>query len=432
MLKCKYQFYDKGEIMSDNKIINKKGFHYGWVIVFVGFLAMWFIICVSTSVQAMMITPVTEELGISRSRFAMTNTACSVAGMIMSVYIGKTFRKYTVKKTMLFGSALFAACYAAYGLAPNIWVFYIIGFFSGFAMVMSSMVAISTLLARWFDEKRGLALALASTGSGIGGVVMNPLLASLVTSIGWRKAHFVLGAMIAVVMIPAVLLLVKESPEEMGIKPYRKNISDEKSAPVAINGYTATEAKKTAMYWMWIPVVVIVQAAFGTIMAHTVAYATDIGFEYSAAAAIASLMTAGLAVWKLVMGQLYDTVGSRKSATLSLSVFAIVFMLYALSTKEMAVVYYIAVALYGIGGSFVTIAFSVIVQDIFGKKDYATIYGNVNFFASVGGGIGSPIVAAVFDTFGTYKPAWWGMAILMWISVALINMTFKAKEKYDR
>ncbi|MDD6186649.1 MAG: MFS transporter [Oscillospiraceae bacterium] len=418
--------------MSENKIINKKGVHYGWVIVFVGFLAMWFITCVFTSVSGMMITPVTEELGISRSRFAMTSTAASVAGMIISVYIGKTFRKYTVKKTMLFGAALFAACYAAYGLAPNIWVFYIIGFFSGFGMVMSSMVAISTLLTRWFDEKRGFALALASTGSGVGGVIMNPLLASMVTSIGWRKTHFVLGAMIAVVMVPAIILLVKESPREMGLEPYGKKTTAESGVATVVTGFTSTQAKKTPMYRMWIPVVVIVQATFNTMMAHTVAYATDMGFVYTAAARIASLMTAGLAVWKLVIGHLYDTAGTRKAATVSLSVFAIVLMLYAISSKEMAFIYYIAVALYGIGGSFVTIAFSVIVQDIFGKKDYATIYGNVNFFASIGGGIGSPIVAAVFDNFGTYKPAWWGLSILMWISVVLINMTFKAKEKYDR
>ena len=418
--------------MAENKISNKKGFHYGWVIVFVGFLSMWFITCIFSSAAGMMVNPVTEEMGISRSAFTMTSTACSIAGMLMSTSIGRIFKKFSVKKTMLAGSTLYAACYASYGIAPNIYVFYVIGFISGFAMIMSSMVAVSTLLARWFDEKRGLAVALASTGSGVGGVVMNPLIGSLVTSIGWRKTYFVLGAMIAVVMIPAILFLIRETPQEMGLEPYGKKEAKDGAVSTEESGYTAAEARLTPMYWLWIPVVLIVSATCNTIMQHTVAYATDMGFDYSVAAGIASVLTAGLAIWKLVMGQLYDSIGSRKAATLSLSVYTLVLVLYAISSKEMAIIYYIGTALFGMGGSFATIAYSVVVQDVFGKKDFATIYGSINVFASIGGAIGSPVVASVFDTLGTYKPAWVVLAAIMFANVILVNMMFKAKDKYEK
>lgn len=418
--------------MSENAVSNKKGFHYGWVIVFVGFLSMWFITCIFSSAAGMMVNPVTRDLGISRSRFTMTSTACSLAGMVMSLFIGKIFRKLSVKKTMLIGSAVYAACYAAYGIAPNIWVFYIIGFISGFAMVASSMVAVSTLLARWFDEKRGLAVALASTGSGVGGVVMNPVIGSLVTSIGWRNTYFVLGAMIAAVMLPAVLFLIKETPQEMGLEPYGKKDPAAGVEREEESGYSAAEARITPMYWLWIPVVIIVSATCNCIMQHTVAYATDMGFDYSVAAGIASVLTAGLAVWKLVMGQLYDTIGSRKAATLSLSVYTLVLVLYVIASKEAAFIYYIGTALFGVGGSFATIAYSVVVQDVFGKKDFAAIYGSINAFASIGGAVGSPIVAAVFDTLGTYKPAWAALAVIMFINVILLNMMFRAKDKYEK
>ena len=418
--------------MSENAVSNKKGFHYGWVIVFVGFLSMWFITCIFSSAAGMMVNPVTRDLGISRSRFTMTSTACSLAGMVMSLFIGKIFRKLSVKKTMLIGSAVYAACYAAYGIAPNIWVFYIIGFISGFAMVASSMVAVSTLLARWFDEKRGLAVALASTGSGVGGVVMNPVIGSLVTSIGWRNTYFVLGAMIAAVMLPAVLFLIRETPQEMGLEPYGKKDSAAGVEREEESGYSAAEARITPMYWLWIPVVIIVSATCNCIMQHTVAYATDMGFDYSVAAGIASVLTAGLAVWKLVMGQLYDTIGSRKAATLSLSVYTLVLVLYVIASKEAAFIYYIGTALFGVGGSFATIAYSVVVQDVFGKKDFAAIYGSINAFASIGGAVGSPIVAAVFDTLGTYKPAWAALAVIMFINVILLNMMFRAKDKYEK
>ncbi|MBQ3587618.1 MAG: MFS transporter, partial [Oscillospiraceae bacterium] len=167
------------------------------------------------------------------------------------------------------------------------------------------------------------------------------------------------------------------------------------------------------------------------IMQHTVAYATDMGYEYTVAAGIASVLTAGLAIWKLVMGQLYDSIGSRKAATLSLSVYTLVLVLYVLASKDMPFIYYIGTGLFGVGGSFATIAYSVVVQDVFGKKDFAAIYGSVNAFASVGGAIGSPIVAAVFDTMGTYKPAWAALAVIMFLNVILLNMMFRAKDKFE-
>ena len=63
---------------------------------------------------------------------------------------------------------------------------------------------------------------------------------------------------------------------------------------------------------------------------------------------------------------------------------------------------------------------------------YATIYGSINVFASIGGAIGSPVVASVFDTLGTYKPAWVVLAGIMFMNVILVNMMFKAKDKYEK
>lgn len=154
----------------------KNDFHYGWVIVFVGFLLMWFITCVFSSCSGMMVKPVSEDMGITRSQFSLAATFFSVAGMIVSMFVGKMYRKFTVKRTMLTGAIVFAICNAGFGISPNIYVYYIFAFVAGFAAMSSTMTAISTLLSRWFNEKRGLAVALASTGSGIGGVVMNPFI----------------------------------------------------------------------------------------------------------------------------------------------------------------------------------------------------------------------------------------------------------------
>lgn len=407
----------------------KNGFHYGWVIVFVGFLLMWFITCIFSSCSGMMVKPVSRDMGISRSRFSLSSTFCSVAGMIMSMMVGRIYRKFTVKKTILVGSAVFALCIAGYGFAPNIYVFYIFSFISGFAMMSSTMVAISTLIGRWFREKRGLAVALASTGSGIGGVVMNPVIGKLVTTIGWRKTYMVLGIVIAVILIPSIIFLVKEFPSEKGLEPYGKKSTENSNVDLEESGMFASEARKTPMFLMFIPVCVIVSIACNCIMMHTVAYATDLGYDYAFAAKIASVLTAGLAIGKLVMGQLFDSIGSRKASTISLLIFTICLTLYLFADN--IVILYIATAIFGFGGSFATVANTVIVQDIFGQRDYATIFGNVSLFASLGGAVASPAIATVYDTIGTYKPAWIVLAMMMALAVVLVNLVFISKKKYD-
>ncbi len=407
----------------------KYGLHYGWVIVFVGFLLMWFVTCVFSSCSGMMVKPVSEDMGITRSQFSLAATFFSVAGMIVSIFVGKMYRKFTVKKTMLAGAIIFALCNAGFGISPNIYVYYIFAFIAGFAAMSSTMTAISTLLSRWFNEKRGLALALASTGSGIGGVIMNPFIGKLVTTIGWRKTYFVVAVIIAVVLIPAILLLIKDFPSDKGVEPYGEKIngSFEKEEE---SGMYAFEARKTPMFWLFVPVCMIVSISCNCIMHHTVAYATDIGYDYTFAAGIASVLTAGLAIGKIIMGQLFDSMGSRKAGTISLSIYVLCLVLYLFADNT--AILYVSTAIFGFGGSFATIAFSVIVQDIFGKKDYATIFGNITVFSSLGGAIGSPAIAAVYDTLGTYKPAWACLAILMFVALIFLNIVFISKEKYEK
>ncbi len=418
--------------MSQIKSADKKGFHYGWVITLVGFLIMFFITSVFSSAAGMMVKPVSEDLGISRSQFSLGTTFNSIAGMILSMFIGKVFRKFTIKKVMLASVVLFPLCYAGMGVSPNIYVFYVFSFLSGFALLACATVGVGTLLAKWFDEKRGLAMALASTGSGVGGVIMNPFIGNLVTSMGWRKAYIILAAIIAVVMIPAILFLVKESPAQMGLKPYGAKEDETAAAASEETGMMASEALKTPMFWLWMPIVVTIFAICNCVMQHTVAYATDLGFEYSVAAGIASVLTAGLAIGKLIMGQAFDVLGSRKAGTLSLSIYTVCLVIYFLATKEMSFLMYAGPAIFGFGGSFATVAFTVIVQDVFGKKDYANIYGYVSLGSSLGGAIGPTMIAAAFDVMGTYKPAWAVCAVIMFINVILLNMVFKASDSYNK
>lgn len=405
----------------------KKGkFHYGWVIALVGFVIYWFVICIVSNCVGMFVKPVSEALGISRSQFSLTTTFVSVASMMMSLVVSRLYQKFTIKRVMLVASILLPLAYGCYSIAPNIYVFYVIAFITGFCMCALASVGVSTLISNWFNEKRGLAIAIAATGSGIGGIFMNPFIGGLITNFGFRRAYFVLAVIMAVTLIPCTLFLVRDRPSDMDLEPYGG--VPEGAHDLQHSGMTAAQARKSPMFWMWMPVCVIVSATCNCVMQHTVAYATDLGYEYSFAAGIASLITASLAVGKIVMGAVFDKIGSRRAAVLSLSLFCIALALYWFADQVM--ILYLAAAIIGFGLSFSTVAYSVVTQDLFGKRDFAGIYSTLTIFSGLGGALGSPLIAGVYDHMGSYRLAWATLSLLMVVNILLILAMFSYKKKH--
>ena len=232
--------------------------------------------------------------------------------------------------------------------------------------------------------------------------------------------------MMALTLIPCALFLVRGRPEEKGLEPYG---GAPKAGGVDLQqtGMSAAQARKTPMFWMWGFIMVIISGSCVCVTQHTAAYLTDLSYAYAFAAKMAAVVTASLAVGKVVMGVLFDKLGTRLGATLSVSLFISAMVLYCFAQKTAAL--YIGVCVVGFGLSFSTVAYSVVTQDLFGKRDFASIYGTLVVFSSLGGALGSPLIVAVFDTLGTYRPAWAALALLQACCLVLLQIIFRIKGK---
>lgn len=401
--------------------------HYAWVIAAVGFIFYWFTVCIISNCVGMFVAPVSQALGISRSQFSLTTTFTSLGSMAMSALAGRLYGKYSIRRVLLLLSVTTPLAYGCYSIAPNIYCFYAIGVICGIGMAGIASVGVSALISNWFNEKRGTAIAIAVTGSGVGGIFFNPLIAKLITDLGWRQAYLILAGMMALTLIPCALFLVRDRPADLALEPYG-GATQAGGTDVQSSGLTLAQARKSPTFWMLAPVCVIGTGCCVCVMQHTTAYATDLGISYASAATVASIVTASLAVGKLIMGVVFDKIGSRRACSLSLSVFLLALVFYGLAEVYIALLYVAAVIL-GLGLSVSTVAYSVVTQDLFGKKDFAAIYGNLLVFGSLGGALGSPLIAAVYDTLGSYRLAWLALAVLMAIALVLVNLAFGQKAK---
>jgi len=83
-----------------------------------------------------------------------------------------------------------------------------------------SMTTGSTVAARWFEARRGVAIGISAAGMSAGQLVMIPLAAMLTLWFGWRSSYLWLGVALLAVVLPIALLLIRNDPAERGERPY--------------------------------------------------------------------------------------------------------------------------------------------------------------------------------------------------------------------
>ena len=84
------------------------------------------------------------------------------------------------------------------------------------------------VVAKWFIRRRGRAMALATLGQPMGGMVMAPIIGLLIVTVVWWQTLALMGVALLAVMLPIILVLVRRQPEDlglsqMGIPPRRRH-----------------------------------------------------------------------------------------------------------------------------------------------------------------------------------------------------------------
>lgn len=407
----------------------KKGLHYGWLIVFSCFMIMSLFLCIVMNCPGLFLISVTEEFGISRSQYTLNTTVISIAMMIVAMNAGKIFSRFSVKKVMMVSSIILPIAYSFYSRATSIGMFYVISAVVGLCMGLCGMVPMSTLITRWFNEKKGLATGLAFTGSGLGGMILQPIIGNLIVNTGWRNTYLILAVLMFVLVVPCTTFIIKDYPSDKGLEPLGGNKASESNAEAEDDGITLAQARKKPYFWMFLPLVTFSSAAACSMVQNVSPYVTDLGYDPTVAASLSALSLGVLAASKVILGQIYDKKGSLFTTVMSLACLVAAAACYASAVNT--VFLYAAIIISGLGIAYTTVGYPINTQTMFGKKDYSAIYGIVASFSSIGTAIGSPITSMIFDATGSYRAAWlmWAVVNAVAIAVFIVLSKMSSAEK---
>lgn len=281
---------------------------------------------------------------------------------------------------------------------------YLTGFILGIGIVFVSLVTVNILMTNWFYEKKGLAMGIALTGSGIGSMIFNPVASYLIMTYGYQSAYRILAVISLGFLLP-MFFMYRYEPKDIGLQPYGLKTANStvNKGPVELPGIMYSEAIKSAKFWAICFISFGLSASAMGLYTHTMPYLTDIGYDQMTAAKIISIMGLCLAFGKLFYGWFNDKFGFRTNFTFALVTALIsVVMLYFAENTFAA---YMSTVLFGLTLAAPFIISPLLTSSVFGQRDFVNIYGTITFFLFMGPTLGPPLTGFIFDQMGNYNLA---------------------------
>jgi MFS family permease len=232
--------------------------------------------------------------------------------------------------------------------------------------------------------------------------------------------------------IPLVLLVIKTSPEVMGMQPdgienIQENGTGNKKAGTSVEaGLTLKEALRTPNFWLIsIPGAMYGFALMGIIQ-NQVAHLTDIGFSVAIAATIVGVVGIANSIGKLGFGYISDRIKAKYAwaIVIIIQIISIILLMNLRITSPIVMVWIYAIIMgIGLGGWLPTM--SLLVSSSFGLAAFGTIFG-INSMVNMFGSSTGPLFAGyMFDVNGSYNIAF--LTFLVLYIVALVATLFLPK-----
>jgi predicted MFS family arabinose efflux permease len=372
---------------------NESSVHYaGWGVVAAAFAGV--MVSFSPIVPytfSLFLTPLHAAFGWKREAIGGTFALAAITVALVSPGIGLLLDRLPPRRIILPSIVVFAVALASLSrLGPNIKQFYLTFFVVGLVANGTAQFAYARTVLSWFYKRRGLALALVLTGSGVGSILIPPLTQWTIEHHGWRSAYLMLGG-IALLGIPLTALLVRNRPDPIEVQEH-----------TAAVGTTASAALRSASFWILACIIMLSAFSENGLVTNLAAILTEHGVMGQTAAFALSVRGASTIIGRLGVGLLIDRFSPQRIQTFVLLLSALGTLVLAFASTTPAVM--VGAAILGVGlGSEADVA-PYLLAHYFGRKHFSVLYGLTWTAYAIGGATGPMAIGRWYDRAGFYQP----------------------------
>ena len=394
---------------------------YGWYIVAASFLISFYVVGVVFYGFTTIFKPIVEEFGWSYAQVSLAASLRGVESGLLAPVVGILIDRWGPRRLVFFGGLL-----TALGLFMLSRINSLVGFYVSFALIAIAMSTCSitvlmTTISNWFRKKVGLAMSIVSCGFGAGGMMVF-VMARLVDAYGWRDTVQGLAFGVLIIALPLSMLL-RHKPQQYGYLPDGETMSVSEiskgkvTADIREYGITIQQALRTRTFWLMAVMFICHHLMVSTAVTHVMPYLTSVGISTTIASFAASGIPLASILGRMGFGSLGDRINRRKLMVLMFAMTSLGLLAFQM-VGTFAIAGVVAfLALFGVGyGGFNAIR-PAFAREVFGTRQYGTIFGCLVGMGMLGNIAGPYIAGKMFDIQGSYQNVW-----LLFVAVALIAL----------
>ena len=376
-----------------------RGAYYGWWVLGATFVLGVLSGGIFSHSNAIFFGPIKRDLGLNSTQTSLIFSLVRAEGSFAGPIVGRFVDKFGARPMIIFGGLLASAGFMALSWVHSYVLFVVIfvgmvgvGKSSGLGQVLISAVN------RWFIRRRSLAMSICITGFASGGAVLLPLISIGVSTIGWRDVMLYSGIFMAVIVVP-LALLVRHSPEQMGIEPDLPRPEDDTATQTSLVDFTVRQALRTRSYWILFTGSVLRITMWGAISVHAVEMFVWKGMSQGEAGLMFSLMFFLSIPMRLAAGYLGDHIPLQPMMGGGMVAAGLAVVAMLVMDGNTAVYLFVVLMAVEQGGSTLN---WVALGNFFGRTSFATLMGIISTAFNLGMLV-SPIYAGyIFDRTGSY------------------------------
>ncbi len=367
---------------------------YAWARLFaalalssLGGVAMYGVVVVLPQIE--------REFGVARAAasvpYALTMLGFGTGGILM----GRLADRFGVIVPVVIGTLGLGAGMILAGSAQSVLAFGLAhGLLAGFLGCSATFAPLIADTSLWFTRRRGIAVAIASSGNYLAGAVWPPVLQYFFDHAGWRATYVGVGIFCIVVMLPLALVL-RRRPPALGPAP--------QAAHAAARAQTPLGLSPNALMVLLCIAGVACCVAMSMPQVHIVAYCSDLGYGAARGAEMLSVMLAAGIVSRLASGWICDRIGGLRTLLLGSALQGVALFLFL--PFDGLVSLYVVSALFGLFQGGIVPAYAIIIREYFSPREAGTRVSIVIMATLFGMALGGWSSGAIFDWTGSYRAA---------------------------
>jgi MFS family permease len=356
---------------------------------------------ISFAPASLFVIPITGEFGWTRAQFFAGLSIATLVSAVIVPFVGRIVDRWGSRAVILPGIIAFGVVVAALSQLSGYWPQYLaLMMLLGVTVMMHGPLPYSRVVVASAGAHRGLALAIAMSGSTIGLILVSPLCSQLITRFGWRIAEMTLGAIVIAVALPPALLFVGR--RQIGVA----------DAPAesmrALPPPFPWQALRAPLFWALGIVFLLNATTVHAFLGHAAAIAVAHGLSVSVGALAVSVSGMGSVVGRLLAGFMLDRIKSPQVGQVWFALAFVGLLVAAFGTGVASLI--AAAALIG-----ATLGAEVELIGYFTSRFYppglfGRIYGLLFTFFLVGVSLGPLAFAMLYDAAGNYQLGFFAMA----------------------